>query len=119
MYNQAIVGVADEKQVLVKALANAGKALGLNKEEIGRVIGRDRTSLGRGIDPQSKTGELALLLIRCYRSLFVLMGGNEKDLRHWMRTENKHTQGIPAVQIIRVDGLMHVVEYLDAIRGKV
>jgi hypothetical protein len=31
MYNRAIIGVADEKQVLIKALANAGKALGLNK----------------------------------------------------------------------------------------
>jgi len=110
---------ADEKQVLSKALINAGKALGLNQEEVGTVVGRDRTSLPRGIDPHSKNGELALLLIRCYRSLFVLMGGKDEDLCHWMHTHNYHTNGIPAEQIKSVVGLNRVVEYLDAMRGKV
>ena len=110
---------ADEKHVLAKALLNAGKALGLNKEEIGNCIGRDRTSLARGIDPHTKTGELALLLIRCYRSLFVLMGGDEVNLGHWMHTFNRHINGIPVEQITSVSGLIYVVEYLDAMRGKV
>ena len=111
--------VPDEKQVLAKALMNAGKSLGLSKEEIGRVIGRDRSSLARGIDPGSKTGELALLLIRCYRSLFVLVGGQKDDMQHWMRTYNTHLCAVPADQIIRIAGLIQIVEYLDAMRGKV
>lgn len=110
---------ADEKQVLSKALINAGKALGLNQEELGNIVGRDRSSLSRGIDPHSKNGELALLLIRCYRSLFVLMGGGDEDLRHWMHTYNRHTNGIPAEQVKSVMGLNLVIEYLDAMRGKV
>ena len=40
----------------------AGKALGLTQANVGAVIGRDRTSLRRGIDPDSKAGELAALL---------------------------------------------------------
>jgi len=110
---------ADEKRVLSKALINAGKALGLNQEEIGNIVGRDRTSLSRGIDPHSKNGELALLLIRCYRSLYVLTGGANKNLHHWMHTYNQHTNGIPAEQVKSIVGLNLVIEYLDAMRGKV
>ena len=105
---------------LAKAFLNAGKALGLTQAELGHVIGRDRSALHRrGIEPSSKQGELALLLIRGYRSLYALVGGNEADLKHWMHTENRHTSGIPAEQVKSVQGLIHVVEYLDAIRGKV
>ncbi len=105
--------------VLSKALLNAGKALGLNQSTVGQVIGKDRTSLTRGIDPQSKSGELALLLIRCYRSLYVLVGGKQPDMKHWMHTANHHTRGVPAEQIHNVQGLLRVVEYLDAMRGKI
>ena len=108
----------DKSAVLTKALLNAGKVLGLSQTQIGKVIGKDRSSINRGIAPESKAGELSLLLIRCYRSLFVLVGGKDKDIRHWMQCENFHTQGVPAEQIKRIQGLTYVVEYLDAMRGK-
>lgn len=110
---------ADDRAVLSKALLNAGKALGMSQTQIGQAIGKDRTSLGRGLDPGSKSGELALLLIRCYRSLYVLVGGRAEDMRHWMHTENHHTGGVPVEQVQTVPGLNHVLEYLDAMRGKV
>jgi hypothetical protein len=110
---------AENRNVLGKALLNAGKALGLSQTEIGKIIGKDRTSISRGIDPEGKSGELALLLIRCYRSLYVLVGGNTGDMKHWMQTKNRHTGGVPAEQIQTVQGLNRVVEYLDALRGKV
>jgi hypothetical protein len=109
----------DPKQVLTKALRNIGRALALSQEDIGAVIGRDRTSLARGVDPAGKSGELALLLVRCYRSLFVLVGGEVSAMRHWMYTPNRDTGGVPAEQIRSVQGLIRVVEYLDAMRGKV
>ena len=109
----------DDRAVLSKSLLNAGKAFGMSQAEIGQVIGKDRTSIARGIDPKSKAGELALLLIRCYRSLYVLVGGNSDDIKHWMHTKNRHTGGIPVKQVQTVQGLNHVVEYLDAMRGKV
>lgn len=106
-------------ETLTKAFLNTGKALGLTQDDLGTVIGRDRTVFRRGgVDPASKSGELALLLIRVYRSLYALVGGQEQDLRHWMHTENLHTGGIPAEQVRSVAGLVNVVEYLDAIRGK-
>ena len=110
----------DESTTLTKAFLNAGKALGLTQEGLGQVIGRDRTAFYRsGIDPQSKSGELALLVIRLYRSLYALVGGSQADLRHWMQTANHHTGGIPIEQIKTIPGLLRLVEYLDAMRGKV
>lgn len=106
-------------RVLASALVNAGKDLGLTQSDLGAVIGRDRTALSRGqVDPESKPGELALLLIRAYRALFALVGGEPAAMRHWMHTENRHTGGVPAEQVRSVQGLIRVVEYLDAIRGK-
>jgi len=105
--------------VLTKALLNAGKEMGLSTSYLGNVIGKDRSAFSRGgISPDTKPGELALMLIRCYRSLYVLVGGNTEHIQHWMHTLNKGTQGVPAEQIARVDGLVRVTEYLDAIRGK-
>jgi hypothetical protein len=111
--------VPDPKAVLSKALLNAGRLLGLSQSEIGAIVGKDRTSIARGLDPASKSGELALLMIRCYRSLHVLVGGEPKDIRHWMHTRNQDTGGVPAEQVRTVQGLARVVEYLDAMRGRV
>lgn len=107
----------EPRLVLAKALANAGRGLGLSQEAVGVVIGRERTTFSRGLDPASKAGELALLLIRCYRSLFTLVGGDADNMRHWMHTENRDTGGIPAEQVRSVQGLARVTEYLDAMRG--
>lgn len=104
--------------VLAKAARNAAQALGLSQAELGEVIGRARSSLARPLDPASKPGELAALLIRCYRSLYVLTGGEPEAMSHWMATPNLHTGGIPREQITQVQGLVAVTEYLDAVRGK-
>lgn len=108
----------DLQAILTKATLRAGKALGLTQAEIGQVVGRDRTSLRRGIDPDSKTGELAALLIRLYRSLYALVGGDAAAMLHWMETQNHHTGGVPGEQIRQVAGLVEVLAYVDAIRGK-
>lgn len=110
----------DAPYVLAKALLNAGKDLGLTQAEVGAIVGKDRTAISRGgVDPDSKPGELALLLIRAYRALFALVGGDAAQMKHWVHTENRHTGGVPAEQLRSVQGLMRVVEYLDAIRAKV
>lgn len=109
----------EASQVLAKATLRAAQALGLSQAQLCRIIGRDRSSLSRsGIDPTSKSGELALLLIRCYRSLAVLVDGNSDQIQHWMQTDNTHTGGVPAEQLDSVAGLVQVTGYLDAIRGR-
>jgi hypothetical protein len=110
----------DPTAVLTQALVTAGKELGLTQAELGAVIGRDRAALIRkSIEPGSKSGELALLLLRAYRALYVLVGGDPRQMKHWMHTANLHVGGVPAELIRTVPGLVRVVEYLDAIRGRV
>ncbi len=115
----AAVQTVSKANVLAEALANTGKHLGLTQADLGDIIGKDRSAISRGqINPDSKAGELALLFIRCYRSLYVLVGGNPEQMQHWMHTENIHTGGVPAEQVKSIQGLTTVLEYLDAIRGK-
>ena len=123
MMSALIRPVADADAVLAKALLNTREQLGLTQQELADIVGVHRTAISRwadsGLRPQSKSGELALLLIRAYRALFALFGGNLQDMRHFLRTENRHLGGVPLVLMGQVQGLVHVVEYLDAIRGKV
>jgi hypothetical protein len=107
----------DPQTVLTKALLNAGDTLGLSRQRLGEIVGRERTAFSRGLDPDGKAGELALLLIRGYRSLYALVGGDPVAMRHWMHTPNRDTGGVPAEQVRTVQGLVAVVEYLDAMRG--
>jgi hypothetical protein len=117
--NLAVVEQVDNASVLAEAFANAGKYLGLTQADLGQIIGKDRSAVSRGrIDPDSKDGELALLFIRCYRALYVLVGGDAGHMQHWMKTANLHTGGVPAEQVKRIQGLVSVLEYLDAMRGK-
>lgn len=107
-------------EVLGKAVLRAGERMGLSRRELGEVIGRDRSSISRsGVDPDSKSGELATLLIRCYRALAVMVDDNESQMREWLATPNRHTGGVPQQQLRSVAGLVAVSEYLDAIRGKI
>jgi len=116
----ATASTHDKAQVLAKALLNAGRSLDISQAEIGRIVGRDRSTLQRyGVDSESPSGQLALLLVRCYRSLYTLMGGDLEQMQHWMHTRNRHIGGVPAEQLRSVTGLVHVCDYLDAIRGKV
>lgn len=110
--------------VLCKALLSAQDELGLTQAELGATIGLNRSSISRlksrgCLNPASKEGELALCVIRIYRALYAMVGGNHDNLQHWIRTENRHLQGIPAKLMQQVQGLVRVLEYLDAIRGKV
>lgn len=114
----------DGDAVLLKALLNTREQLGLTQVQLAAIVGVNRSAISRwsesgGLKPQSKTGELALLLIRIYRSLYTLFGGNLDDMRHFLRTQNHHLAGIPLALMSQVQGLVRVVEYLDAIRGKV
>ena len=105
-------------------IRDARRHKGLTQQELAAIVGVYRSAISRwsdsgGLRPDSKTGELALLLIRAYRALFALFGGNLQDMRHFLRTENRHLAGVPLQQMGQVQGLVRVVEYLDAIRGKV
>lgn len=109
----------DRADVLGEAVLNAGAKLGLSRSEVGKIVGRDRTTISRsGIEPDTPSGKLALLLVRVYRGLYALVGGKEEDMQHWMNTRIRSLRGVPSEMIKDITGLVHVVEYIDAMRGK-
>jgi uncharacterized protein (DUF2384 family) len=108
-----------DAQLVAKACGRAAQALGLSREELSAVVGKHRTSIERtGLDPGTKEGELALLLLRVYRSLHALVGGDPALMRHWMEQPNRHLDDQPPRQLLaRIEGLTRVAGYLDALRG--
>lgn len=110
-------------EILSRALVRAARIAGLTQRDLARVLGiseatATRIARGRSIDPDSKEGELAVLFLRMFRSLDAILGGHEENMRRWMHAENLHVRGVPAEMIESVTGLLHVVEYLDAVRGR-
>ena len=109
--------------VLSKAVLSAAERLGLRNRHLASVIGSSEASVsrlqhGRGLEPETKEGELALLFLRLYRSLDALVGGDDDKARQWLHAENDHLRGVPAERIRTVEGLVDVVQYLDAMRGR-
>ncbi|HEV7994114.1 MAG TPA: MbcA/ParS/Xre antitoxin family protein [Gemmatimonadaceae bacterium] len=109
--------------MLAKATLAAAARLGLRNRHVASVIGSSEASVsrlqnGRGLDPSSKEGELALMLLRLYRSLDALVGGDDAKARDWLNADNVHLGGVPAERIRSVEGLVDVVQYLDAMRGR-
>lgn len=115
----------ERDRILTGALLRAADILKLSQADLAEILGESeatisRTAQGRrAISENSKPGELAVMLLRIFRSLDSIVGGKEEAVRHWFRTENSHLGGTPAFLVKRVEGLSNVCSYLDALRGKV
>jgi transcriptional regulator with XRE-family HTH domain len=114
---------ADPGEVLAKATARAAQSLGLSGASLSRAIGVSEPTVSRivrgerPLDPASKEGELALLLVRVYRSLDPLVGTDDRKRVEWMRSTNRALGGVPAQLIERADGLVATLNYLDGMRA--
>ena len=122
----AASSVPDEASVVSKALLRAAEVLGLTSTELAGIIGTSESTLSRvrhrkrgPIPLGSKEGELALLFLRVFRSLDALVGGNAAHAQAWLRAENHHVGGVPLRRMKKIEGLVDVVEYLDAMRGTI
>lgn len=109
--------------MLTKAVLAAAARLGLRSRRLAEIIGTSEASVsrlrsGRTLDPAQKEGELALLLLRLYRSLDALVGGDDDKAKAWLHADNDHLGGVPAERIRTVEGLVDVIQYLDAMRGR-
>lgn len=107
--------------VLAKATLAAAARLGVRARQLAAIIGSSEASVsrlqhGRGLDPESNAGQRALHFIRAYRALDLLVGGDEAKARAWMHAHNEHLRGVPAERMRNIEGLMDVVQYLDAMR---
>jgi hypothetical protein len=109
--------------VLAKATMNAAIFLGLTQCELATVLGISEPSVSRiatkdrSIDPASHEGQAALMLIRIFRALDLLVGGNSDAKNAWMTSYNRAIGAVPKVKIQKLPGLVHTVDYLDGMKG--
>lgn len=109
--------------ILTKATLRASERLGLSGRRLGEVLGLSDATISRmksGVAPMtdnSKPYQLAALLVRCYRSLDAITGGDERVARQWMRAHNTALGGRPIDRILTPQGLADVATYLDARRA--
>lgn len=104
--------------VTTTAFLRAGDQLGMSGKALAGTIGVSESTISRlrrgegGIDPEEKSGELALLFIRLFRALDAVIGGDVEKARMWFHAENHHLVGRPVDLAQTVRGLVNVVEYL-------
>lgn len=110
----------NDSAVVKKAVRATAAKLGLSLVLLSEVTGvrrevfsRERERLG------PKQIELCLLVIRVARSLSALLDGNDEQMKHWIKTENRAFNATPLDMMKSVQGLARTVQYLDGMRAKI
>jgi transcriptional regulator with XRE-family HTH domain len=115
----------DRRHVLTQAVLRAAALLGLNQARISEILGLSAPMVSRmahgtyRLDDARKEWEHAALFVRLFRSLDALVGSNDAAARDWLRGHNSALGGQPVELIRSTEGLVRVVHYLDAARGRV
>ena len=110
--------------MLTTALLSTSRILQLSQRELAAILGASEASVSRmaqgsrRLAVPGKEAEIATLLVRLYRSLDTLVGGSPDKACAWFRADNHHLGGAPALRVRSIEGLVGVVNYLDAMRGK-
>jgi transcriptional regulator with XRE-family HTH domain len=114
-----------EAATLGKAVSRAGELLGLSQQSLATILGVSRptvTRLVRGRYSLSRhrahEWEMATLFVRLFRSLDALVGHGE-TARTWLEGPNTDLGARPIELILSAEGLVRVLHYLDAHRGRV
>jgi transcriptional regulator with XRE-family HTH domain len=119
-----VVTAPDAAGVLSRAVVRAARLLELSQRQVATILGisdatASRLFAGRYVlDPaRSKEWELARLFVRFYRSLDALWG-HEASAHAWLASPNTALGAAPIDLLASIEGLVRVVAYLDAARGR-
>ena len=111
--------------VLSKAVVRAAHLLDFTQKELAGILGVSEATASRlcadryRLAPErAKEWELARLFVRLFRSLDALWGHGE-EARAWLAAPNLALAAAPRELVTSVEGLVRVVDYLDAARGQV
>ena len=115
---------ASDAAVLSKAVVRAARLLDLTQRDVAAALGISEATTSRlfggkyllSVD-RAKEWELALLFVRVFRSLDALWG-HEASARLWLTSHNVALGGRPQDLLRSVEGMVRVVAYLDAARGR-
>ena len=102
----------------------AARLLAFSQRELARILGVSDATASRLFAgryqlsrERAKEWELALLLVRLYRSLDALWG-HEAAAHAWLTSANLALAARPVDLLPSVEGLVRVVNYLDSARGR-
>lgn len=115
----------DKSLVITKAVLRTADRLGLKARALAHVIGVSEPTVSRMkrgdhlLSEGTKSYELAVLLVRLFRSLDAITGGDEVVSRAWLSSPNTALGAIPSEKIANIVGLTDVIAYLDARRALV
>jgi hypothetical protein len=116
---------ASDAALVTKAAIGAADKLRINSKVLAGVIGVSEATISRmkngnhALEAGGKPFELAVLLVRLYRSLDALIGGDDMAASAWLLNMNTALGAAPIELIQSVSGLMNVIQYLDARRAVV
>ena len=113
------------EDVVTKAVSRAAALLGITNTTLAHILGVSDATASRlhaghyTVQPGTKQYEFSVLLIRLFRSLDAIMGGEKESVQSWMKAENHALGGVPAELMQSVTGLVATVEYVDAARARI
>ena len=114
-----------KEYVLTKAVLRSADFLGVSRKDLSEIVGLSEATLSRmhqgqtAISLGTKEGETALQFVRIYRSLDSLFGGKPELCSKWFKASNDHLGGTPLNLTKKIQGLIRVAGYLDAMRAKI
>jgi hypothetical protein len=111
-----------EGVVLTKATIRAADRLGMSQRTLANVLGLSESAISRMksgdyVLDRGKPFELAALFVRLYRSLDAVVSGDDTTASEWLRNDNLALKARPVDLIQKVQGLVHVIQYLDTRRA--
>lgn len=119
-----VAATPDEAGILSRAVVRAADLLRLSQREIASILGVSEATASRlfagkyRLAPErAKEWELARLFVRFYRSLDALWG-HEASAHAWLTSPNLALNARPLDLLVTVEGLVRVVNYLDAARSR-
>jgi Protein of unknown function (DUF2384) len=116
---------ASDSALVTKAAIRAADKLAISNKTLAGIIGLSEATVSRMkngkhvLEAGSKPFQLAVLLVRLYRSLDAIIGGDDMAARAWLSNTNTVLGAAPIELIQSVSGLMNVIQYLDARRAVV
>ena len=123
MVSQALDKKAE--RVLTKAVFKVSEVLGLTRDELATILGTSTSTLSRAVTggvlavEGSKQEELALILVRIWKGIDTMTGGNAQAAHIWFNSSNAHLNAAPAELVKKTEGLIRVANYLDAFRARI
>ncbi|HTP94051.1 MAG TPA: MbcA/ParS/Xre antitoxin family protein [Xanthobacteraceae bacterium] len=114
-----------ESSVITKAAIRTAERLAIKNTALAKILGVSEPTISRmrqgkyGLERGQKAFELAVLLVRLYRSLDGIVAGDDRVAADWLKNNNTALDGVPLDLIQSVSGLTDVIAYIDARRAVV